>query len=321
MKMKRFLAMLLAICLTLGALPVHAAGETVSAALSLGDNQVQFPAGEWVSVSFTPAESGEYWISQPADAPFVPGKISGLESYDHYDDQNSYGYVYQLNQGTSYTIELYCAEAVTGTVTVTKVENAEEVTVSAGTVGYLGDTCGAQLNFPEGTVDCVDVAFSDPSVAELAYPVDSRDNYNNVTIRLLKVGSTTVTATTRGGATVSWDLTVYDSVDGGALPLDTPVDPADGTTRTEYTFSPNETGLYWVTFPAGTDYSWSHSGGYTDFFHYSSSQYTGEVCGMVAGETYTIRVSNISDDNAQLKVMKTQLATGISWDQTSVSVL
>lgn len=323
MKKRRLLALVLVFCMMLSMVPTHVRAEETNPTagqarnaqvLNEGINDVSLPENTDKYFTFTPAEDGEYWFGCPFYSNVTWTSVSNLTSQWEYFDRayTVRGDVYSLTANNTYTFVLNSQDDFSGTINVKKVGNSSTLYVAASNMmAYTGDTITVNADFEMDAIDHISATSNNESVARI---VDTDPNCAYV--ELLSAGKATITLTSRGGGTATCDLTVYPSVDGGQLELDKAVPFSSDPTKIRFTYTPTESGLYWLTVPANVPCNFYNSGGvYNEWFRSENAEYDGMVYGLNAGETYNFSVEKNGYWTGEVKLIKTQYATGISFDE------
>lgn len=300
----RILALMMAAAMLVSLLPLAFAEEVNKGTLSLGVAQsVTMKAGDIFLYSFTPDQSGDYMLGS-SNSVIQPG-ISAVSQNGSWGEDSWTYTMYPLERGVTYTVEVHFwdpsntyPDGCTADVKIVKCDPLKGISLNKTTAtGRVGET-----------VDLI--ATTDPVYIDqeaLKWSVDNvsvasviNDGPFDCSLRLDNPGTVTVTATL-GGFSASCVITVESDshIPGGAevWPVQTPSQTltlAPGQTQF-YTFSPAETGKY-VIYHAFSVFQVSIEGPGSPHqppFQIATPSGTmnGSFAELIAGETYTIRVS------------------------------
>ena len=184
----RVLAFLLVVCMVVGLTPVYA----VSVGTSVATLQVDGTNNSDVHVTFTPTENGHYFLVNQPPLPTLSacGDHGAVPTSFDFDDDEGWGYVYELTAGQTYCFRAETTNAYT--VNVKKVSVAQSFDIPATLTGYAGQTIALPIDFNDAL--STEVACDNPSVVELR-----GGNAHSEDLKLLAPGTATITVTPHTG--------------------------------------------------------------------------------------------------------------------------
>ena len=194
----RVLAFLLVVCMVVGLTPVYA----VSVGTSVATLQVDGTNNSDVHVTFTPTENGHYFLVNHPDFPTLGACADHgpmpASSFD-FDDDEGWGFVYELTAGQTYCFKVQTADAFD--VNIKQVSVAQDFDIPATLTGYAGTTICLPIDFNDAL--STEVACDTPSVVELR-----GGNARSEDLKLLAPGTATITLTSHTGITKTCVVTV-----------------------------------------------------------------------------------------------------------------
>ena len=252
MRTKRLLAVILTVCLAVSCCGTAFARATLHP-LIYPDEAVSFEASaddHVIYYSFTPEAEGLYVLSDVAGGTDCRLSVHTVAPEDENfaaqlvtDGVGSISFTAQA--GVTYWLAVDCSGAGTYSVQVSAAAVAQSLSIVGATLtgGEIGQTGAADLIcLPYGSADEITWSSSDDTVVAVS------GDANGVSYEFLAGGTATVTATTAGGLTASFEVTVTDP---NALILGenrVVTIPANGGLYTEseqqFTFTPAVSGHY-----------------------------------------------------------------------------
>lgn len=220
MRVRKFLAILLVLCMMLGGVGITAMAEQEADIIVPGEAKtitliaVDGYVDDDVYFCFTPEESGDYIFS----ASYEDVMDTGMEVWlkvDDGEDYFSYGepLVFSAEAGVTYWLcgnySGYEFGQIDCTFLVEKCQKLEGIELSADQdIGYVGGFLVIDVEYipMNGQREEINWTVSDPAVAEIV-----QSEIDHVGVSLLGPGTATITATTVGG--------VYDSVEISVMEL------------------------------------------------------------------------------------------------------
>lgn len=292
----RILALVMVAAMLLSALPAVFADEINKGTLPLGAAQsVTMKAGDIFLYSFTPAQSGDYMLT--CDGTVIFASMNGDVVSHGYGNDGNYT-IYRLISGVEYIVKLDCMDengvypdGCTADVKMVKCDPLKGLSLSLTShTGNVGDALTLTATTDPVYIDQQALKWSVDNVQILAI---EDENGSACSLRLQNAGTATVTATL-GSCSASCVITVESDshIPGGAevWPVQTPSQTltlAPGQTQF-YTFSPAETGKY-VIYHSTSVFRVSIEG--PGLPHQPATPSGTTFAELIAGETYTIRVS------------------------------
>ncbi|MBQ8684291.1 MAG: carbohydrate-binding domain-containing protein [Clostridia bacterium] len=309
-------ALLLALTLLLGLLPLSVLAAdyptiTLDEPMTFSLDGIDVTSATY---AFTPPEDGTYrFYSYENDHDTFGYLLDGNETVlkeddDSYGSGNNFLIVYEMTAGTTYLLRacFYTVEdAGSMTVKVEQIVPATGMTVTPAILtGYVGTETALYIDFaPDNAiVESVSWLSSDETVATVS---------DSGRLSFLKVGTTTVTATSENGLTATCEVTVKD------MPTITRCNPVRVSLgeleRIYFLFTPETDGTYafyaydaakdeYGNNPDPTAWIWDADGNelaYNDDF--DSLNFRVE-CALSAGTPYTLATENIPGNPADFSV-------------------
>lgn len=348
MKMKRFLALVLAICLVLGMVPApvyaeETTGEQTSnetpvetttaveptvpvaqstdVALTLGQSEsVNAAVGETVTYTFTPASAGDYILHfdfAPANGVDFSMQVPCAVAY--FVDTTSYHVLTGLNAGETYTFTFTAQEDAisNGSIGVSNISPLTGATLNYSEIsGKAGDTFTVRAIPNGGAYPEFHWSVEDTSVATVS------GSGCDATVTLKSAGSTKLTATVidRTDLAMSYDCVIDVTVTEAkyTLELNQPVAIPGGEAEYQFKFTAEEAGVYWLRVPAEADCFFGQAlCDNLSNFDFKNASYHGRVVELAAGTECLIYMWGNGGEIGQIELVKTQYAERIDVDQAS----
>lgn len=275
-----------------------------------------------MSYVFTPTTSGTYGFYSDTTKDvygYIYTEAGEMVAYDD-DSGEDYNFLIEaeLEAGKTYYLKTgsYSSGMASYDVYVTKLKAATEMSFEYSTLtGYVGETKWVDVTFGPGFVKSEGWALSSTN-EEIACIDEDGD------IKLLKVGTTTIVATSENGLTCKCTITVKNP-EVLSLDKEMTVQLQEDQNRVYFNFTPEENGTY-------AFYSTDDNNGYCYLYdehdeHEDLTSNAGSGIGdnfkivydLEAGKTYTYVCIN-NYDSVSVKLQKAEEVTGIAISRDSV---
>lgn len=261
--------------------------------IGMGATEVEVPAGSSLQLGFTVPESGNYIVYRAMDVNcglYFQNTNSGDWNSD---DGAWYGVAAELTAGKQVFIgvENWRNYDQTFTIAIAKAVPYEHIAFRNSPAGFVGEQTYVQITGGPGfAYNPIQWSSSNPSVASLTWGSGTGANF-----MCHAVGTTTITATTSNGLSVSYEMKVTEMPNlkvGETVLLEIPFEG-----HTQVLFTPEADGTYIFHYPANgyfgvqcrdENYNWPNS------FEWNNSDDTRRGTGfaLLRGVTYTLEVYN-----------------------------
>jgi len=278
----RFLAMLLVMAMVVGFFPAKTQAAEGSFVLGEGKT-ITLEPGETVSYMFTPEEAGKYAIYSVEgnrNIDFTVDTMHAGSTVLLQGDAGCYGKIIELKEGYEYLIVFnsYVGQTASDTFYINKVAAATALEMPSECTMYVDSSKRISVDVDPflGYGNGIVWSSSDPEIVDVSpYSLSMCDLVPQ------KTGTATITAT---AGDISANCTV-NVINVPELKLDETVEITRAQSR--FTFTPEETGEYWLWWPNGEAIAQRFD---VEAYEYITDERHGFVYKLTEGQSYEIEL-------------------------------